>query len=221
MHFQCNVWIRISLKFVPDGPIKNNPALVQIMAWRRTLDKPLFEPNVVQYIDTYMHRSTSMCWTDHCQTQSMSMMIWGELYLYTFIKQCAKMTSRSHCAVIVTSWRYLISGGGETDKQESRKQRDHGNKITFWLDKGFRLRCDYALGESSVTARQITPSLGNSLRIRTFGTLYTPHGRIFFVIGPITKISFRVMCIMCQMFVSLRTLIYTTNNVVILFFLWK
>ena len=41
-----NVWIpiKISLKFVPKGPINNNPALVQIMAWRRSGDKPLSEP---------------------------------------------------------------------------------------------------------------------------------------------------------------------------------
>ena len=32
--------IKISLKFVPKGPINNNPALVQIMAWRRSDDKP-------------------------------------------------------------------------------------------------------------------------------------------------------------------------------------
>ena len=36
--------IKISLKFVPQGPINNNPALVQIMAWRRSGDKPLCEP---------------------------------------------------------------------------------------------------------------------------------------------------------------------------------
>ena len=37
-----NVWIpiKISLKFVPHGPISNIPALVQIMAWRRPGDKP-------------------------------------------------------------------------------------------------------------------------------------------------------------------------------------
>ena len=72
-HFQCiflneNVWIpisiqfqfnskqfiasysanmNISLKFVPQGPINNIPALVQIMAWRRPGDKPLPEPMVV------------------------------------------------------------------------------------------------------------------------------------------------------------------------------
>ena len=40
-----NVWIsiKISLKFVPKGPINNIPALVQIMAWRRLGDKPLSE----------------------------------------------------------------------------------------------------------------------------------------------------------------------------------
>ena len=34
--------IKISPKFVPMGPINNIPALVQIMAWRRSGDKPLF-----------------------------------------------------------------------------------------------------------------------------------------------------------------------------------
>ena len=33
--------IKISLKFVPKGPINNNPALVQIMAWRRSDVFPL------------------------------------------------------------------------------------------------------------------------------------------------------------------------------------
>ena len=36
--------IQISLKFVPRDPIDNKPALVQVMAWRRTGDKPLSEP---------------------------------------------------------------------------------------------------------------------------------------------------------------------------------
>ena len=39
--------IKISLKFVPSGPIINIPSLVQIMAWRRPGDKPLYEPMVV------------------------------------------------------------------------------------------------------------------------------------------------------------------------------
>ena len=39
-----NIWIsfEISLKFVPYGPINNIPALVQIIAWCRLGDKPLF-----------------------------------------------------------------------------------------------------------------------------------------------------------------------------------
>ena len=44
-----NVWIpiKISLKFVPKGPINNIPALVQIMAWCRPGNKPLSEPMMV------------------------------------------------------------------------------------------------------------------------------------------------------------------------------
>ena len=38
--------IKISLKFVPKGPINNIPALVQIMAWLRPGDKPLSEPKM-------------------------------------------------------------------------------------------------------------------------------------------------------------------------------
>ena len=42
--------IKISLKFVPKGPINNIPALVQIMAWRRPGDKPLSEPVMVSLL---------------------------------------------------------------------------------------------------------------------------------------------------------------------------
>ena len=42
--------IKISPKFVPKGPINNIPALVQIMAWRRSGDKPLSEPMMVNLL---------------------------------------------------------------------------------------------------------------------------------------------------------------------------
>ena len=55
--FKCiflneNVWIPIkfSLKFVPEGPINNISALVQIMAWRRPGDKPLSELMMVSLL---------------------------------------------------------------------------------------------------------------------------------------------------------------------------
>ena len=53
--FKCifldeNVWIaiHISLRIVPKGSINNILALVQIMAWRRSGDKPLSEPMMVR-----------------------------------------------------------------------------------------------------------------------------------------------------------------------------
>ena len=44
----ASIAIKISLKFVPNGPINNIPALVQIMAWRRPGDTPLSEPMMVR-----------------------------------------------------------------------------------------------------------------------------------------------------------------------------
>ena len=41
---------KISLKFVPKGPINNIPALVQIMAWRWPGDKPLSEAMMVRLL---------------------------------------------------------------------------------------------------------------------------------------------------------------------------
>ena len=38
--------IKISLNFVPKGPIYNKPALVQVMAWHQIGNKPLYEPMV-------------------------------------------------------------------------------------------------------------------------------------------------------------------------------
>ena len=41
-NYSIPIWI--SLKFVSRNPIDNEPALVQVMAWRRRGDKPLPEP---------------------------------------------------------------------------------------------------------------------------------------------------------------------------------
>ena len=46
--------IQISLKFVPKGSIDNKSALVQVMAWRRTGDKPLPEAMMTQFTNAYM-----------------------------------------------------------------------------------------------------------------------------------------------------------------------
>ena len=40
----------ISLKFVPKGQINNIPALVQIMAWRQSGDKPLSNAMIVNLL---------------------------------------------------------------------------------------------------------------------------------------------------------------------------
>ena len=46
------ILIGISLKFVPRSLIDNKSALVQVMAWRRTGDKPLPEPMLTHFTDS-------------------------------------------------------------------------------------------------------------------------------------------------------------------------
>ena len=60
-----NVWIliKISLKFVPQGPINNIPGLVQIMAWRRPGDKPLSGPMMVR-LPTHISCVTRPQWVN-------------------------------------------------------------------------------------------------------------------------------------------------------------
>ena len=50
------ILIQISLKFVAKGSIDKTVALVQVMARRRTGDKPLPEPMLTQFLDAYMRR---------------------------------------------------------------------------------------------------------------------------------------------------------------------
>ena len=61
-----SIAIKISLKFVPKGPINNMPALLQIMAWRRPGDKPLSEPMMISlptriYASLGLNELTSVC----------------------------------------------------------------------------------------------------------------------------------------------------------------
>ena len=46
------------------SPIDNKPTLVQIMAWRRTGDKPLHEPIMAQFADAYMRHLGKMSYSN-------------------------------------------------------------------------------------------------------------------------------------------------------------
>ena len=54
------IWFQFWVKWVPNDPISNKSSLVQIMAWRRTGDKPLSGPMMTYVIDGYWHHLASM-----------------------------------------------------------------------------------------------------------------------------------------------------------------
>ena len=78
--------IKISLKFVPKGPMNNIPALVQIMAWRRPGDKPLSEPMMVS-LPTHI-----------CVTRPQWVKDWPDFYLYYLCAVCNIISCcQQHC----------------------------------------------------------------------------------------------------------------------------
>ena len=54
MNEKFYILIQIALKFAPKGPTDNDKTLVQVMAWHRKGDKPLPEPMLTKYTDTYI-----------------------------------------------------------------------------------------------------------------------------------------------------------------------
>ena len=71
------IYMKISLNFVPYGPINNIPALVQIRTWRRPGNEPLSEPMMVrlsthicltrpQWVETPWHSSEVIVMTCVC-----------------------------------------------------------------------------------------------------------------------------------------------------------
>ena len=54
LHENQFILFQISVTFVANGPINDKPALVQIMAWCQTGDKPLSEPMIALLTDTYL-----------------------------------------------------------------------------------------------------------------------------------------------------------------------
>ena len=60
MHKKFCISIPISPKIVPRGPMDHELALVQVMAWRRTGDKPLPGPMLTQFNHVYMRHQGEM-----------------------------------------------------------------------------------------------------------------------------------------------------------------
>ena len=59
------------LKVVPKGPIDNNTALVEIMAWRRIGDKLLSQLMLTRFIDACMRHKGEMCQYDYVHSGNM------------------------------------------------------------------------------------------------------------------------------------------------------
>ena len=79
------ILIKISLKFLPEGPIDNNSALVQIMAWRRPGDKPLSEPMMVSLLTHIC--VTWLQWVNSLRQRQTDCHFADDIFKYILLKE--------------------------------------------------------------------------------------------------------------------------------------
>ena len=94
--------IKIALKFVPRGPIDIKKALLQVIAWRRTGDKPLPELMLTQFTEAYIYAAPGVMVdsSSHCRIYAL---------LNKVINHLDNSLSRLF-SVSVTKMEYCIHG---------------------------------------------------------------------------------------------------------------
>ena len=165
--FKCiflneNVWIslKISLKFVPKGSINNIPALVQIMAWCHSGDKPLSEPMMLVYQHIYASLSlnelsiniNSWTYVDEDRPYNISppgyneLSIWPDLLsLLTVCRSCQVQEPKHGLTTLDTSrisvillhlWSCLLHFFTSFNSLWSGRQRLYPNMISSYWRSG-------------------------------------------------------------------------------------
>ena len=113
------ILIKTWLKFVPNGPININPALVEIMAWRRIGDKPLSEAMLTWFTDAYM-RTLGARWVNQQVDFHVDLFWW---YIPREIIETLK------CFLNTNKWAPIIDtvSGMETGVQPTLLKPKFGN----------------------------------------------------------------------------------------------
>ena len=88
MNENVRILIKLSLKFVPKGPMNIIPALVQIMAWHRPDDKPLSEPVMVSLL------------TNICVTRPQWVKQIHDIQLVNKVLMIPKNTNGRNCIIL-------------------------------------------------------------------------------------------------------------------------
>ena len=119
---------KISLKFVPKGPINNIPALVQIMDWRRPGDKPLSEPMMVSLL-------THICvtrpqWVNPCSAQNLFQKV-NEIHPRKSYHIMIRFSTRQSCPVVSKAWFNTIIFSTTVPKVKKRPDFNLTETVTI------------------------------------------------------------------------------------------
>ena len=90
---------QISLKCVHQGPINNKSALIQLMAWCGTGDKPLSEPVTMQFTDEHIRYNASVNW------HTMGSWVWSAMMMLSQRLSRACFIVGAKCLALNYGWR--------------------------------------------------------------------------------------------------------------------
>ena len=119
MNEGVSITIKISLRFIPKGPINNIRALVQIMAWRRPGDRPLSEPMMVNLL------------THICVTRPQWV---NELLLWLYISITPYINVHSQVQIYIPNWAKWIHNESVCDVRKQQHSLANGRWGQTWCN---------------------------------------------------------------------------------------
>ena len=88
---------KTSLKYIPNGPVNNYSSLVEMMAWRRSGDKPLSQPMIVYLTGGYRRHSASMSFKSARICPKHIFYNWQHISIGQTLKLCQSRLCFSFC----------------------------------------------------------------------------------------------------------------------------
>ena len=114
------ILILLWLSFVPKGSINNISALVLVMAWRRTGDKPLPEQMVTHFTDSYMRHRRGGGGDD--LSQSLHMGVRNDWNTQRHCGRMSKIIQMDWILLYLTMWNISYSNVPQIDLYKMSEQ---------------------------------------------------------------------------------------------------
>ena len=138
------------IEIAPKSAIKNIPALIQMMAWCQTGDRPLSELMMAQFPDAYMRHSASVSCDNALSYVSCNVNQCWPLQYHTYQEWCAAKQAYKNWYSRKHLWNcfFFMNNHGLDKDNPCYQQRRQS-----WLDDKVRFSvCDVCMSEWTVSS---------------------------------------------------------------------